>query len=161
MLPLLLLMSISVINPLSRQFIMQLMLYLLNLSSLPSDVVSIRLPIFQEYQKSSSSLTLFIWQNSFSTILSTLLKYTWLPFPKNLGSFSSWTMTIWSILENILVVTIGLSSNSSIETQNNFIKHLCSPANYCGTLARKESVMTLFESGKWCSRLQIRSVSSF
>jgi len=50
--------------------------------------------------------------------------------------------------ENTLVAVTGLSSKLLTEIPNSFAKLCFSPANHCGTLARKESVTTLFETGK-------------
>jgi len=57
-------------------------------------------------------------------------------------------MTTQSSSENALVAVTGLSSKLLTETPNSFAKLYFSPANHCGTLARKERVMTLFKTGK-------------
>jgi len=82
------------------------------------------------------------------TLLSTSSKFTWLPFPKNLESISLQIMTTQSSSGNTLVAVTGLSSKLLPETPNSFTKLYFFPVNHHGTLARKERVMTLFETGK-------------
>jgi len=57
-------------------------------------------------------------------------------------------MTTQSSSGNALVVVTGLSSKLLTEIPNSFAKLCFSPVNHHGTLARKERVMTLFETGK-------------
>jgi len=72
--------------------------YTINVTSTEAELFTIKSSINQTtnipVQKSLLSLTLFMQLDLSSTLLSTSFKYTWLSFPKNLGSFSSQTTTI-------------------------------------------------------------------
>ena len=149
----LLLISMFATDPLSKQSIMQLTLHQLKLSFLLSDVALTKQPIFQGYQKSSSSLTLSMQWDQYLTLLSTLSKFTWLPFPKNLGKFSPWTVTTWLSFGNILADVTGLSSKLLTVIPNGSTKFQYFLANHHRTWAKKKSMTTLFTTGKWCSRL--------
>ena len=136
----------------SKLSIMQSMLHQLRLSSLLLYAVSIRLLIYLIYQKSLLLLTPSMWQDLSSTLLSICSKYTQLLSPKNSEGSSSWTMTTWLSSGNVLVIVTGHSSSLLTKIPNSFVKYLYFSTNHYRTLARKESLRTLFKTGKWHSR---------
>ena len=130
----------SKIDLLSKQFIMQLILPQLKLNSLLLDAVSIRLLTYQEFQKLSSSPTLFMLLRKSLILLSTLSKYIWLPSLKNLGSSSAPTTITLLHFGNVLVAATSLCSYSLTKTPNDIDKLQYSLVSHLKTLARKVNV---------------------
>ena len=132
-----LLIFMSVIDPSSKQFIIQLILPQLKLNSSPLGMVSIRLLTYQEFQKLLLSLTLSMLLRRSLILLSTLSKCIQLLSLKSLGSSSAPTITTLLYFGNIPLTATSLYSYPLTETLNDIDKFQYSHASHLRTLARK------------------------
>ena len=128
-----LLIFMSVIDPSSKQFIIQLILPQLKLNSSPLGMVSIRLLTYQEFQKLLLSLTLSMLLRRSLILLSTLSKCIQLLSLKSLGSSSAPTITTLLYFGNIPLTATSLYSYPLTEILNDIDKFQYSHASHLGT----------------------------